>query len=529
MISGMDTNRCELKNFMGLLNCDYLCSIDISTGNFEIVSDNGSLPVDMGKGQDYDRCIREYLKKNAVSDRLGQDILAMQIPAIIRNLETGKFYTYEIDIRENGKIRRKQIRYTYTDSQKGLVWQSCMDIEDLVHREREKTIILEQQLAQSKAANREKSKLLLHISHDIRTSISGVSGMAAMAREKCTEENIQDYLEKIERMSKFFLGLLNDILDFARIESGNMGLNREVLSLKEFEESMRMMLLPMLEKQGVSYEYRNDSSARYVYTDIVRFQQIFFNLLSNAVKYTMPGGKVIFSQEYLDNGTHIPWMRFQVKDTGIGMSREFLERAFEPFEQEQIYNAGESWHGAGLGLPIVKKLVGMMNGKLFMESEQGKGTTVTVDLPLQHAENKEQLKKEKRTIQSQVLQGKRVLVVEDNDINLLVAVYILEKNGMFVETARNGKEAFEAVQNSDENYYDAILMDVRMPVTDGLTATRSIRAMARHDAKKIPIIAMSANAYDEELKKALLAGMNAHLVKPVEPDTLLATLEEYLL
>lgn len=528
------TRERNLNQMMELViqfDYDYVKYISSRTGYFEVIvaEENVYLFPDR-QGKDYDDEIRRYLTQIAVTDRLEEDIQAMQLPAILAHLEKEQLYIYEIDIREpDGSVRRKMFRYAYMNREMGTIIKSCTDIEDIVNEEKKKQEQLELALEAAERANGAKSEFLAHMSHDIRTPMNAIIGVTAIAKEECKDETILEYLDKIDGASKFLLGLINDILDISKIESGNLKLKPQVFYREEFDHAIDTTIRPLMKKKNLKFRYNMNCGVECIYVDIVRFKQIFFNVLSNAAKYTPEGGVVDFTAEHLRSGKDEHWVRFFIRDTGIGMSEEFAKHAFEPFEQEQNREIAQQWQGTGLGLPIVKKLVNLMEGEISINSQIGKGTEVIIDLPLTLAEKDMMDEKWGKEQAVDGLKGKRVLVVEDNDINTFVARRILESRGICVEHAENGREAVEAFARSEKGYYDLILMDVRMPIMNGLDATREIRKLSRPDALQVPIVAMSANAYDEDMQMSIAAGMNAHLAKPIEPVLLLKTIENYVI
>lgn len=508
---------------------DYVEYISARSGHYEIIAKESGAISPKWKGTDYDADIREYCEAVAVSEHLEEDIVRMQIPAIQAYLENEPLYVQEIDIREtDGSVRRKMLCYAYMDREMGSIIKSCTDIEDILSEEKKKQEQLEQALEEAEQANGAKSEFLAHMSHDIRTPMNAIIGLTSIAKEECKDERIYSYLERIEGSSQFLLGLINDILDISKIESGNLRLKPRVLHLKEFDTSVDTSIRPLMEKKNLRFIYEMRCGVDCIYADAVRFNQIFFNVLSNAAKYTQEGGEVAFTAHSLRKEGKTEWVRFSVRDNGIGMSKDFLEHAFEPFVQEANRTISQQWQGTGLGLSIVKKLVDMMEGEIHIESERGKGTEVIIDLPLTIAMPEDREEKIKEKGPTQDLKGVRVLLVEDNEINTFVARRIMEAQGVLVEHAGNGQEAVETMLKSEEGYYDMIIMDIRMPVMNGLEATKAIRSLPRGDAKNIPIIAMTANAYDEDMRMSLDAGMNAHLAKPIEPQLLLDTIRKYV-
>ena len=527
--SNWDVSRTKnLDRMMALLiefDYDYVEYISAKSGRYEIMAKGRHSVSPPLQGSDYDKDIAEYLRKVAVSDQLEEDIIQMQLPVICRQLETERSYIREADVREaDGSIRRKMVRYAYMDRSMGTIIKSCTDIEDIVKAEKKKQEQLERALEEAERANNAKSEFLANMSHDIRTPMNAIIGLTGIARQESTEPVIRDYLQKIENSGEFLLGLINDVLDISKIESGNLKLNLRQMSLEEFNSSIDTNIRSMMQKKNLDFRYEMRCDVHSIYADPIRFNQIFFNLLSNAIKYTPEGGEVVFSVESLRQEKDEEWMRFCVRDTGIGMSQEFLAHAFEPFMQENNQSLTQQWQGTGLGLSIVNKLVGLMGGEIQIQSEPGKGTEVTVDLPFKLGKPRGRAKKTVEEKRVENLKDRRILLVEDNDINAFVARRLMESKGMLVEHATNGMEAVEAVKGHEPGYYDVIVMDIRMPVMNGLEATAAIREMDRDDAKDIPIIAMTANAYDEDMHRSIEAGMNAHLAKPIEPQKLMDTL-----
>ena len=349
------------------------------------------------------------------------------------------------------------------------------------------------QVEEARKAAALKARFLSNMSHDIRTPMNAIIGMTCVARQECQDETICGYLDKIKSSSEFLLGLINDMLDISRIESGNLNLKSEQMSREMFGTAINTTIGPLMEQKNITFQCDLQHMEEMIYTDAVRFKQIFFNLLSNAAKYTPEGGNVWLLTERLRTEGNDEWVRFTVRDSGIGMSEEFLEHAFEPFSQEGNRTLALQWQGTGLGLAIVKKLVVMMHGTIEIHSKLGEGTEVILDLPLTISGVDAPEKMPQAVMAKQNLEGRRVLLAEDNEINTFVARRILESKGILVEHAENGKRAVELVEQNPEGYFDAIVMDIRMPVMSGLEAARQIRAMSRTDAQTVPIIAMTAN------------------------------------
>ena len=406
---------------------------------------------------------------------------------------------------------------------------------DITVEERRRKVLYDEILEKNKeleiiskkaeSAAQAKTEFLSRMSHDIRTPMNAIIGLTHLAEEETDLQVVKEYLRNIETSSDFLLGLINDILDMSKIENGDLTLKESVYSKEEFINSINTVIKPLMDKRGIHFVFHMGANTTAIRVDKLRYNQIFFNLLSNAAKFTPKGGTVEFTSEEIPSPDERIGIRFHVKDTGIGMSPEFLPHIYDPFSQERS-QMGDSVKGTGLGLPIVKSLVDIMGGKISVKSELGKGTEFTVDMfvPLADAEPEDTVK----DIVYENLQDARILLVEDNDINIYVATLILEKAGCIVDVAKDGKEAVEQFGASAEHYYQAILMDVRMPIMNGIEASMAIRKLDRVDAAEVPIIAMTADAFEEERKKTIEAGMNHHLSKPINPKLLYQVLSGYL-
>ena len=380
-------------------------------------------------------------------------------------------------------------------------------------------------------ANRAKTAFLSNMSHEIRTPMNAIIGLnnLALLNKSLTAET-REYLEKIGDSANHLLEIINDILDVSRIESGNYSIKKKEFSLTAMLEQINTMVTSQCKEKGLVYEYKllNEVSDFYIGDD-VKLKQIILNILSNAIKFTDPPGNVLMTVErtalYRDHST----LKFCIKDSGIGMDKSFIPKIFDVFTQEDS-SRNTKYGSTGLGMAITKNIVELMNGKISVESEKGKGTLVTVLISLTNCEEErsvasiQNLAEEKHVD----LKGKRILMAEDVDVNAEIIEQLITMREAKIDRAQNGKLAVEMFENSNTGYYDAILMDVRMPEMDGLEATVRIRALERPDAKTVPIIAMTANAFDEDVQRSLQVGMNAHLSKPVEPGLLYRTLEEFI-
>lgn len=432
-------------------------------------------------------------------------------------------------IHEDESILRKRAIAFYLDETCQDIVISRRDITVLFEEEQKQKQALQNAVNAANKANSAKSDFLSKMSHDMRTPLNAV---LAFSNEEMTENadeaKLREYLDKIHSSGDYLLGIINDVLDMSKIEQNKMVLNPSPFEFKEFVGTVRTVIEELCKNKKIIFEM--DASHAQIHTlnvDKVRFDQIFINLLSNAVKFTPEGGKIeLIILNHSQPQENIYVKRFIVKDNGIGMSEEFLPHAFESFKQEYRKDISEKTKGTGLGLAIVKEIVELMNGEISVESEIGHGTTFTIDLPLEVIRTQESVNVNISSEKS--LEGIHILLGEDNDINTEIAVALLEKQGCLIDCAEDGKETWEMFEKSKEGYYDVILMDIRMPVMDGLESARAIRASKRADAKTIPIIALTADVFCEDARIAKEAGMNTLLTKPIEPRVLYQTLSEYL-
>lgn len=384
-------------------------------------------------------------------------------------------------------------------------------------------------------ASKAKSAFLSSMSHEIRTPMNAIIGINNIAlHDPTTNDKTKEYLNKIGTSAEHLLEIINDILDMSRIESGKFTLKEDTFLFSKEINQVNTIINGQCNEKGLKYTYKitGDVDGYYI-GDAMKLKQVLINILGNSVKFTAEGGNVTFEVEEVSENDNSKTIRFIISDTGIGISSEYLPHIYDAFSQEDT--ASTSKYGStGLGMPITKNIVELMNGQIDVISEKGKGTTFTLTIAFNKSdrESSEEVSSEYSLHNTNdldnSLKGKRILIAEDVSINAEILVAILETKGIKADVAENGNIATTLFTSHEAGYYMAIFMDMRMPEVDGLEATRLIRSSGHPDAADIPIIALTANAFDEDVQRSLEAGMNAHLSKPVEPELIFKTLEKYL-
>ncbi len=395
---------------------------------------------------------------------------------------------------------------------------------------------LKKALETAEKANKAKTIFLSKMSHEIRTPMNAIIGLNSIAlNDTSIPQSTRTHLEKIGASAQHLLGIINDILDISRIDSGSMTLKNEEFSLKKILEQVDNIIQGQCSGKDILYHYEvKKGTSGYYIGDETKLRQILINILGNSVKFTPEGGCVKMGVDNESVGTKKCALRFVIEDTGIGIGSDFLPHIFETFAQEDE-SFSSKYGSTGLGLPITKSIVELMDGHIDVESEKGLGSKFTVTVMLQKSAREESEQGELDTPKDNAvkkpkanLEGRRILLAEDVSVNAEITTMVLSMRKMKVERAENGRIAVNMFRDHSPGYYDAILMDIRMPEMDGLQATATIRAMDRLDARSIPIIALTADAFDEDVQNSMQAGLNAHLSKPIEPESLFKTLEELL-
>ncbi len=450
--------------------------------------------------------------------------------------EKGLFSVY-YRIVKNGEMEYFQVKAVRTgawDVHRGIVL-GFHSVDEEIRSEMEKKNLLEEALQQANQASKAKSAFLSNMSHDIRTPMNAIVGFTSLAISRIDQkEQVEEYLGKIMTSGNHLLNLINDVLDMSRIESGKIRLDEKPCSLLDIVNGLRNILQADVHaKQMEMYINMEDIRNEEIYCDRLRLNQVLLNLLSNSVKYTEAGGMIHMCVTEKDGAPEgYANYEFIIKDNGIGMSEEFVKHIFEPFEREENSTIS-GIQGTGLGMAITKNIVDMMGGTIEVASKQGVGTEFKVSFvfricsDLQDRQEKEKSRKNTAEKGSRVQTG-RILLAEDVELNQEIAVTILGDAGFETEVAKNGQVAVEMLQKSEPGYYKVILMDIQMPVMNGYEATREIRQLENKELASIPIIAMSANAFEEDRQEALKSGMNGHIAKPIDVGNLFDTLDEVL-
>ena len=485
--------------------------------------------------QSLDRYIEEFVyeeDREMMREASSQEMLK-------KELEKKDLYYVNYRVADEGRMKYYQMKVVRTgadDGNRGIVI-GFRSVDAETREEMKKKSLLEDALLQANKANKAKSVFLSNMSHDIRTPMNAIVGFTTLAlAHQDKKERVEEYLNKIKSSGDHLLNLINDVLDMSRIESGKMHLEEKPCCLPEVLQDLRNILQADISAKKLQLKIETiNVMDRDIYCDKLRLNQVLLNLLSNAVKYTDEGGMVTVTLvEHPGAPAGSANYEFLIRDTGIGMSEDFVKHIFEPFERERNSTIS-GIQGTGLGMAITNNIVNMMNGSIKVSSEQGVGTEFSVSFTFRldpeaakhHAATTEE-KREKKKGSSRSHSG-RILLAEDIELNQEIAVTILEESGFSTEVAENGKIAVDMVRRSEPGYYQLVLMDIQMPEMNGYEATREIRRLEDKELASIPILAMSANAFEEDKQEAIKCGMNGHISKPIDVKTLLETLDSIIL
>lgn len=502
--------------YIGLINCQ------MRTFEFLRKTSRITFP-EVGQATPYDTCVSYVSSRFVDPEEMAHYQEATSLEIIVRELELHNTYVATYHRKEDKRVICEQINYNWLDKANGEILVTRTNVTTAYEREQKQLREIDEARQVAEKASHSKEEFLSRISHDIRTPISAIIGMTGFAREDADDkQKLLSDLDKIEASSTFLLSLINDVLDISKVDSGKIELHPEPYQMKDYLANIQSIFQPMCQKNGQKLTFVCEKPVCIV-ADHVRLNQIALNLLSNAVKYTPSGGVITFTIDNRPQKDGLVEMNLEVCDSGIGMSEAFQQKMFLPFTQdtENPLRAGMQL-GTGLGLSIVKRITCLMGGSIDVKSKPGMGTDITIHLmmPLYDGTLRPQ---DIQRVWTEKLHG-TVLLAEDNPVNTEIAVRLLSGFGLGVKTASNGLEAVKTFEASSVGEFRVILMDIQMPLLDGYKATEQIRALNRSDAKTIPIIAMTADAFAESVERTLKAGMNAHLTKPINPETLRSVL-----
>ena len=396
------------------------------------------------------------------------------------------------------------------------------------YREKQYAAELKKSAEQAKKASEAKTRFLFNMSHDIRTPMNAIIGFSDLLEKNLdNEEKVREYLKKIKSSGNFLMTIINQVLEMARIESGTAILKTEAANLSELFYSVNTVLESDIQMKGIHCSIDTNVQHKYAVCDKTKLQEIYLNIVSNAVKYTPDGHAihVTINETALDNKKAL--YVFVCEDTGIGMDPEYLPHIFDEFSREHTTTENKV-SGTGLGLSIVKSFVELMNGEIHVESELGKGTKFTVNIPLEISSEEDVYKKEQPEQPITIVKnsGKRILLAEDNELNAEIAMELLKEEGFLIDWVKDGQECFDKLEESDEGYYDLILMDIQMPILNGYNTAAKIRQMENQKKAATPIVAMTANSFDEDIERTKKAGMNGFIAKPLDSEKMFTILKQ---
>ena len=527
----VNKNRKKIDRLFSAATEDFvfLVEVDVKTRSEIVffVSDK-ALPK-WKRSRKYDSSILAYANTVVVEEDRERFLEIADLDALLEHFRnSGDDVIIEYDVLVEGERRHYQGKFVYSmeDNEGPKIYVSIRDITESEEERIDNEKKLMKALASAEDANKGKSFFLFNMSHDIRTPLNAIIGYSELAKKHLDEKAVMElYIDRINSCGKQLLGLIGDVLDMAKIESGRLTLSEKPVLCGNMMGEIMASVTKEAEEKGIELRAEGNACHSTILCDKVKVQKILLNVIGNAIKYTPEGGKVKLTVKEEEIEREKSRFTFTVADNGIGISEEFLPYIFNSFSRERSATMS-GVTGTGLGMSITKRLVDVMGGTITVESQQGKGTVVTVVLEFKKGFEEEKQEEKKENCLS--LKGCRVLLVEDNEINREIALEMLREIGVDAESAVNGEECINMLLSHDRGYYSAVLMDIQMPVMDGYEAARKIRSFSDPLKRNIPIIAMTANAFEEDRQKAFRSGMNSHISKPIDTKLLTATLQSCL-
>lgn len=510
---------------------DFITYVDMNTKVAHVIVTNKKTEVMPPDGSDYEEVNRRTIPMYVHPEDQEYCTRQLALPYIQAELEKKAHMVVSYRLLCGLRYRRKELSISYHNRDEDTLVFVRRDVTDSYEEEQRQKERLYTALTDARQANQEKNEFLERMSHEIRTPMNSIIGLSYLTSEHVdNQKQVLENLAKINVSAHFLLSFINDILNLSQIESGNVALILEEAEFGGFLRALSAEIEKKAQEKEIQYllEMRGDFRERYLF-DTQKFRRALSNILENAVKFTSKEGSIVFLVEKMADTEMETTFRLEIRDSGCGMEEEFLPYMFEPFEQEGSQSTTLNG-GTGLGLAISKNIIDFMDGQIDVYSQKGKGSTFVVTISLQKAADSgtgadRQAKAERRDYD---FSGKRALLVEDNDINIEITKNILLHKNLSVEVAVNGEEGVRCYLEHAPGYYDVILMDIRMPVMDGLTATRQIRGAGRADSLQVPIVAMTANVFEEDVRKSFEAGMDAHLSKPVDIQQMYSLLDNMI-
>lgn len=523
------TNRISIIQSMSKAYFASYC-IDVANDTFEEIRSVQSLRnmigID-GKAQESLYTICDNVVKKETADALREFV---NLSTIDERMHDTDVITTEYIGKSSGWSRMYMIvGDRNNDGSVKTLFVAARMIHEEKQREEQQNKIIEEARITAENANNAKTEFLFNMSHDIRTPMNAIIGFTELLEKyQDIPEKRVDYIKKIKDSNKVLLSIINNVLEMASIEKGAMELNESPWSVEQFSDTMYSVFADMMHQKNIEFSNKVDVQHHYVFCDSIKIREIFINILSNAYKYTEPGGKVYMTIEELPSDKEgYALFKTTITDTGIGMSEDFIPCIFDEFVRENTVS-GTKIEGTGLGMPIVKRLIDFLGGDIEVQSEKGVGSSFIITLSHKIAGKSDLIENTSVEIKPDLFRGKRILLVEDNELNAEIAMEILKEEGFEIEWAQDGQIAVDMLKSANEGYYNLIIMDIQMPNINGYEATKEIRKLPDPHKANIPILAMTANAFEEDKKNALNAGMNGHLGKPIDVYELLKMLAELL-